>query len=74
LNTVVVIVKLRERNYYVSIPEFTSARSIREILMCISRIDELENINNSSLASTSQEYIVSRLTDKDKEDAIQFSI
>lgn len=71
LNTVVVIVKLREQNYYISIPEFTSARSIREILMCISAIDQVENIDDSSLTTNSREYIVSRLTDKDKEDAIQ---
>lgn len=71
LNTVVVIVKLREQNYYISIPEFTSSRSIREILMCISAIDQVENIDDSSLTTNSREYIVSRLTDKDKEDAIQ---
>ncbi len=66
LNTVVVIVKLRERNYYISIPEFTSARSIREILMCISAVED-----NSSLTTNSQEFIVSLLTDQDKEEAIQ---
>lgn len=71
LNTVVVIVKLREQNYYISIPEFTSSRSIREILMYISAFDQVENIDDSSLTTNSREYIVSRLTDKDKEDAIQ---
>ncbi|ODM89984.1 Mycosubtilin synthase subunit C [Orchesella cincta] len=66
LNAVVVIVKLRDIGYFISIPDFTSAQTIREIL---SRISPKE-IEPGTENQENKEYSVSPLTEKDKNDAV----
>ncbi|ODM90538.1 Mycosubtilin synthase subunit C [Orchesella cincta] len=66
LNTVVVIVKLREIGYYISIPDFTSAQTMREILMRISPVESEPSKQNKR----KQEYSVTLLTEKDKEEVV----
>ncbi|CAL8104235.1 unnamed protein product [Orchesella dallaii] len=70
LNTVVVIVKLREMGYYISIPDFTSAQTVRDILMRISPVENNEHNSQNEGNKRNEEYSVELLTENDKEEVV----
>ncbi|CAL8104517.1 unnamed protein product [Orchesella dallaii] len=72
LNTVVVIVKLREMGHFISILDFTSAQTIMDILMRIISPEENELALQNHLERNKkyEEYSVSILTEDDREEVI----
>jgi len=72
LNAVVVIVKLREKGYYISIPDFTSAQTIRNVLM---KLEESQGVGQKGNLvennEKNQEYSITLLSEQDREEVVQ---
>lgn len=86
LNSVVVVIKLRQHNLFISVGEFANSKDIRHVLLALSEMqqmdmDETENDEESPEDSItkidshgahfSNKYTISELTDEDREQVIQ---
>jgi acyl carrier protein len=72
LNSVVVIVKLREMKYHISIQDFISAKAIKHIIWHTHLVEDPEEEDEFFVTEEAdKKYVVNMLTDADKEDTTQ---